>query len=59
MSVANVMREVEIVHNVISVHGSLKRATVSGLKSFNGYIILVQAVNQYGEGVVGETSAGW
>lgn len=53
------MREVEIVHNVISVHGSLKRATVSGLKSFNGYIILVQAVNQYGEGVVGETSAGW
>ena len=53
------MREVGIVHNVFSVHGSLNSATVTGLKSFNEYTIFVQAVNQYGDGVEGEVNAGW
>ena len=58
LSVADVRREVEIVHNVVIVHGSLLWVTVNGLKSFNEYKITVQAVNEHGEGLAGETAGG-
>ena len=48
----------KIVHNVVSVHGSLLWVTVNGLQSFNEYKITVQAVNEHGEGLAGETAGG-
>uniref|UniRef100_A0A7M5UJ08 Fibronectin type-III domain-containing protein n=1 Tax=Clytia hemisphaerica TaxID=252671 RepID=A0A7M5UJ08_9CNID len=51
LSKANVNHDLAIVHNVISVHGSLTEATIDGLQTFNEYRLTIQAVNQYGEGV--------
>eukprot|EP00111_Clytia_hemisphaerica_P023085 TCONS_00067910-protein len=51
LSKANVNHDLAIVHNVISVHGSLTEATIDGLQTFNEYRLTIQAVNQYGEGI--------
>ena len=58
LKVANVDRVVETIHNVFNVHGSLTSATISDLEAFNSYSIIVQAVNEFGDGVPGDVNAG-
>lgn len=58
LAVGNVNRVVKTVHNVFSVHGSLTSATINNLEAFNSYLIVVQAVNEFGDGVRGDTNAG-
>ena len=58
ISISNVRRVEVIEHNVLSVHGTLKTATVNKLEAFNEYMLMIQAVNEFGEGPSAEIVGG-